>query len=93
MAITVTRISTAAASPAWALWERIRFGKSSLVGLAGRSRALRQSLASGFVETIEALHDQRYRGHHVPELCHVVKRALKIDDTLDVRGARRGRYV
>ena len=33
MAITVTHLSAATASLTWILWERIRYGKSSLVGL------------------------------------------------------------
>jgi Amt family ammonium transporter len=33
MALTVTHISAAAASLTWALWERIKLGKASLVGL------------------------------------------------------------
>ena len=33
MAITVTHISAATASLTWALWERVKFGKSSMVGL------------------------------------------------------------
>ena len=33
MAITVTHISAATASLTWALWERIKFGRASLVGI------------------------------------------------------------
>ncbi len=33
MAITVTHLSAAAASLSWAAWERIKFGRSSLVGI------------------------------------------------------------
>ena len=32
MALTVTHISAATASLTWALWERIKYGKASLVG-------------------------------------------------------------
>jgi len=33
MALTVTHLSAAAASLTWALWEKIKFGKASLVGI------------------------------------------------------------
>jgi Amt family ammonium transporter len=86
MAITVTHISAAAASLTWALWERIRFGKSSLVGLVTGTIAGLASItpASGSVGPIEALLIGSIAGIMCQELCHVVKRALKIDDTLDV---------
>ena len=86
MAITVTHISAAAASLTWALWERIRFGKSSLVGLVTGTIAGLASItpASGSVGPIEALLIGAIAGIMCQELCHVVKRALKIDDTLDV---------
>ena len=38
MAITVTHISAASASLTWALYERIKYGKSSLVGLVTLAR-------------------------------------------------------
>jgi Amt family ammonium transporter len=86
MAITVTHISAAAASLSWALWERIRFGKSSLVGLVTGTVAGLASItpASGSVSPVEALLIGAIAGIMCQELCHVVKRGLNIDDTLDV---------
>jgi Amt family ammonium transporter len=86
MAITATHISAAAASLTWALWERIRFGKSSLVGLVTGTIAGLASItpASGSVGPIEALLIGAIAGIMCQELCHVVKRTLNIDDTLDV---------
>ena len=57
MALTVTHISAATASLSWALWERIKFGKSSLVGIVTGTIAGLASItpASGFVGPIEAL--------------------------------------
>ena len=57
MAITVTHISAAAASLTWALWERVKFGKSSLVGMVTGTIAGLASItpASGFVGPVEAL--------------------------------------
>ena len=57
MALTVTHISAAAASLTWVLWERIKFGKSSLVGMVTGTIAGLASItpASGFVGPVEAL--------------------------------------
>lgn len=86
MAITVTHISAAAASLTWILWERIRYGKSSLVGLVTGTIAGLASItpASGSVGPIEALIIGSVAGIMCQELCGVVKNMLKIDDTLDV---------
>ncbi|NRB02664.1 MAG: ammonium transporter [Rhodobacteraceae bacterium] len=86
MALTVTHISAAAASLTWALWERIRHGKASLVGLVTGTIAGLASItpASGSVLPVEALMIGAIAGVLCQELCGVVKNALKIDDTLDV---------
>jgi ammonium transporter, Amt family len=86
MAITVTHISAAAASLSWALWERIKFGKSSLVGLVTGTIAGLASItpASGFVGPIEALIIGLVAGVLCQEAVLVVKNRLAIDDTLDV---------
>jgi ammonium transporter, Amt family len=86
MAITVTHISAAAASLSWALWERIKFGKSSLVGLVTGTIAGLASItpASGFVGPIEALIIGLIAGVLCQEAVLVVKNRLAIDDTLDV---------
>jgi Amt family ammonium transporter len=86
MAITVTHISAAAASMSWALWERIKFGKSSLVGLVTGTIAGLASItpASGFVGPIEALVIGLVAGIMCQEAVLLIKNRLNIDDTLDV---------
>ncbi|MCF2903941.1 ammonium transporter [Octadecabacter sp. CECT 8868] len=86
MAITVTHLSAATASLTWVLWERIRYGKSSLVGLVTGTIAGLASItpASGSVGPIEALIIGAVAGVMCQELCSIVKNTLKIDDTLDV---------
>ncbi|WP_281858541.1 ammonium transporter [Litoreibacter halocynthiae] len=86
MAITVTHISAAMASISWAAWERIRFGKASLVGMVTGTIAGLASItpASGSVGPMEAMLIGGVAGIMCQELCGVVKTVLKIDDTLDV---------
>jgi len=86
MAITVTHLSAATASLTWILWERIRFGKTSLVGLVTGTIAGLASItpASGSVGPVEALIIGGVAGVLCQELCSVVKNILNIDDTLDV---------
>lgn len=86
MAITVTHISAATASLTWILWERIRYGKSSLVGLVTGTIAGLASItpASGSVGPMEAMIIGGVAGILCQELCRVVKNTLNIDDTLDV---------
>ena len=86
MALTVTHISAAAASLTWALWERIKYGKASLVGLVTGTIAGLASItpASGFVGPVEALVIGGVAGILCQEAVNVVRNALKIDDTLDV---------
>ncbi len=86
MALTVTHISAATASLSWALWERIKFGKSSLVGIVTGTIAGLASItpASGFVGPIEALIIGAVAGVLCQEAVVVIRNRLKIDDTLDV---------
>ncbi|OCX63094.1 ammonia channel protein [Thioclava sp. SK-1] len=86
MAITVTHISAAAASLTWAMWERIKFGKSSLVGLVTGTIAGLASItpASGFVGPIEALAIGCVAGILCQEAVVLVREKIGIDDTLDV---------
>lgn len=86
MAITVTHISAATASLSWALWERIKFGKASMVGLVTGTIAGLASItpASGFVGPIEALVIGAIAGVLCQEAVVVIRNILKIDDTLDV---------
>ena len=86
MALTVTHISAATASLTWAFWERVKYGKSSLVGLVTGTIAGLASItpASGFVGPIEALIIGAVAGILCQEAVNVVRNLLKIDDTLDV---------
>ena len=86
MALTVTHISAATASLSWALWEKIRHGKASMVGLVTGTIAGLASItpASGWVSPVEALIIGGVAGVLCQEACSLVKGALGIDDTLDV---------
>jgi len=86
MAITVTHISAAAASLTWALWERIKFGKASLVGMVTGTIAGLASITptSGFVGPIEALIIGAVAGVLCQEAVNLIRNTFKIDDTLDV---------
>ncbi len=86
MAVTVTHLSAATASLTWALWERIKFGKASLVGLVTGTIAGLASItpASGFVGPIEALIIGAIAGILCQEAVNLVKNKLHLDDTLDV---------
>jgi Amt family ammonium transporter len=86
MALTVTHISAAAASLTWALWERIKYGKASLVGMVTGTIAGLASItpASGFVGPVEALVIGSVAGILCQEAVNLVRNNLKIDDTLDV---------
>ena len=86
MALTVTHISAAAASLTWALWERIKYGKASLVGMVTGTIAGLASItpASGFVGPIEALIIGSVAGILCQEAVNLVRNSLQIDDTLDV---------
>ena len=86
MAITVTHISAASASLTWALYERIKYGKSSLVGLVTGTIAGLASItpASGWVSPVEAMIIGGIAGILCQIMCEVIKGFFKIDDTLDV---------
>ena len=86
MAITVTHISAATASLSWALWERIKFGKSSMVGIVTGTIAGLASItpASGFVGPWEALIIGAVAGVMCQEAVLLIRNKAKIDDTLDV---------
>jgi len=85
-AITVTHISAATASLTWALWERYKFGKASLVGIVTGTIAGLASItpASGFVGPVEALIIGAVAGILCQEAVLLIRNRLKIDDTLDV---------
>ncbi len=86
MAITVTHISAATAALTWALWERIKFGKASLVGIVTGTIAGLASItpASGFVGPWAALLIGAVAGILCQEAVVLIRNKIKIDDTLDV---------
>ncbi len=86
MALTVTHISAAAASLTWALWERVKFGKASLVGMVTGTIAGLASItpASGFVGPVEALVIGSVAGVLCQEAVTLIRNRIRIDDTLDV---------
>lgn len=86
MAITVTHISAATASLTWAGYERIKYGKTSMVGMVTGTIAGLASVtpASGFVTPMEAMLIGAIAGVMCQELCGLIKNVFKIDDTLDV---------
>lgn len=86
MAITVTHISAAAATLSWAAWERIKFGRASLIGAVTGTIAGLASItpASGFVGPIEALIIGLVAGVLCQEAVNLIRNKMQIDDTLDV---------
>lgn len=86
MAITVTHISAATASLTWALWERIKFGRASLVGTVTGTIAGLASItpASGYVGPLEAMLIGAVAGVLCQEAVSLIRSRLRIDDTLDV---------
>ncbi len=86
MALTVTHISAATASLSWALWEKIKFGRASLVGIVTGTIAGLASIppASGFVTPVEALIIGAIAGILCQEAVNLIREKFNIDDTLDV---------
>ena len=86
MALTVTHISAAAASLSWGLWERVKYGKTSLVGVVTGTIAGLASItpASGFVGPVAALIIGAIAGILCQEAVNLIRNKVKIDDTLDV---------
>ncbi|MBO9444882.1 ammonium transporter [Ruegeria sp. R14_0] len=86
MAMTVTHISAATASLTWALYERIKYGKASMVGLVTGTIAGLASItpASGYVDPVQALIIGAVAGVLCQEAVNVIRNVFKIDDTLDV---------
>ncbi len=86
MAITVTHLSAASAALAWMLWERVKFGRSSLVGLVTGAIAGLATItpASGYVGPVEALVIGLSSGVLCQEAVAFIRNKMKIDDTLDV---------
>jgi len=88
MAITVTHLSASAAGLTWALWERVKFGRVSTIGLVTGMVAGLASItpAAGYVGPVAALIIGGIAGILCQEAVILIKSRLKIDDTLDVFG-------
>ncbi len=86
MALVVTHISAATASLTWALWERFKHGKASMVGMVTGTIAGLASItpASGFVGPVGALIIGAAAGVLCQLAVGLVKERFRIDDTLDV---------
>ncbi len=86
MALVVTHISAATASITWAVYEKVKYGKFSMVGLVTGTIAGLASItpASGFVGPVGALFIGAVAGVLCQIMCGVVKDLMKIDDSLDV---------
>lgn len=86
MALVVTHISAAAASLTWAITEKLRYGKSSMVGLVTGTIAGLASItpASGYVGPLEALIIGSIAGVMCQYAVNLMKERLQVDDTLDV---------
>lgn len=86
MAITVTHLSAAAASFSWMVWEKIKFGRASLIGIVTGTIAGLASItpASGFVTPIQALIIGLVAGVLCQEAVNLIRERMGIDDTLDV---------
>lgn len=86
MAITVTHLSAAAASLTWILWERVKFGRTTLVGLVTGTIAGLASItpASGYVTPVQALVIGAVAGVLCQEAVGLIRTKFGIDDTLDV---------
>ncbi len=86
MALTVTHISAATASLSWALYEKLKHGQASLVGMVTGTIAGLASItpASGSVGPMEAMLIGAIAGVLCQEACRLVKGVMRIDDTLDV---------
>ena len=86
MALTVTHISAAAASLTWGLWEKLKYGTVSMVGVVTGTIAGLASItpASGFVGPVAALFIGSVAGILCQEAVTFIRNKAKIDDTLDV---------
>lgn len=86
MAMLVTHISAAAGSLAWMAMEWIRFGKPSVLGIVTGMVAGLGTItpASGFVGPAGALVIGLTAGITCFTATQIIKRVLKIDDSLDV---------
>ena len=86
LAIGATHMSAAAASLSWAAWERIKFGKFSLVGIVTGTIAGLATITpvSGYIGLGGAVLTGLVAGVVCQEAVALIRTRLKIDDALDV---------
>jgi Amt family ammonium transporter len=86
MALLVTHISASTAGLVWALLERLRFGRSSMVGMVTGVVAGLATItpASGFVGPLGGLVLGALGGVVCFVMVELIKQRLRIDDSLDV---------
>jgi Amt family ammonium transporter len=86
MALLVTHISASAAGLTWAILEKLRFGRSSMIGLVTGVVAGLATVtpASGYVGPLGGLALGVLAGVICFFAVHVIKNWMKIDDSLDV---------
>lgn len=85
MALTVTIIAGAASSLSWLIWEYIKFGKFTLVGMVTGTLSGLASItpAAGFVDPSYALLIGAIAGMMCQEAVYLLRK-FGVDDTLDV---------
>jgi ammonium transporter, Amt family len=85
-AMAVTHIAAAAGALSWCIWEGIKTGKFSLVGMVtGTVAGLATSTpAAGYIHPFAAMITGALAGVLCQEALRLVRVRLKIDDTLDV---------
>jgi len=86
LTLVVTHLSAATASLSWAAYERVKYGKSSMVGLVTGTIAGLAAItpASGVATPLQAVLIGGIAGVLCQEMCGIIKKRFKIDDTLDV---------
>lgn len=85
-AIVVTHLSAAAGSLSWSLWEKIRIGKASPIGLVTGTIAGLAAItpASGFVNPIQAIAIGAVSGLLCNYAVRLIRGKMQVDDSLDV---------
>lgn len=86
MALTVTMLSAATASLSWLLWEYVKTGKCTLVGMVTGTLAGLAAItpASGYVGPAYALMIGAIAGMMCQEVVYLLRNKLGVDDSLDV---------
>lgn len=86
MAMTVTMLSAATASLSWLLWEYVKTGKCTLVGMVTGTLAGLAAItpASGYVGPAYALMIGAIAGMMCQEVVYMLRNKLGVDDSLDV---------